>query len=193
MQPGRHDHSPYSDGRTSAESTVSSELRRVCVMGISGAGKSTMAVKLGAAIDAPVFHLDAIYWKTGVAAEPETFRQEQRPLLVQERWVIDGNYSAAGGLQERLTRADAVVYIEVSTLAALRRILWRAIRSPGSSPHGNPAGVSWEFFRWVWSWHRKHSNLLETVREGLGGKPLFVLRSRSDADALLDRLHHQPA
>jgi dephospho-CoA kinase len=39
---------------------ASQPLRRVAVMGMPGSGKSTFAVQLGDALEAPVFPLDAV-------------------------------------------------------------------------------------------------------------------------------------
>jgi adenylate kinase family enzyme len=131
-------------------------LRRVAVLGTPGAGKSTFAVALGRAIDAPVFHLDAIHWKPGwVEADRDEFRARQRELLGLERWVLDGNYSSRG-LAERLARADVAVVLAVTRRSALWRVVRRSLRHRGTTRpdlgSGNPERVSVEFLRWVWNW-----------------------------------------
>src|SRR5215213_9520835 len=97
-------------------------------MGMAGAGKSTLAVALGRAIGAPVHHLDAHYWKPGwVASSPDELRQAVLELVVQDSWVIDGNYWKAA-LEERLERADAVVVMTVPRRLAMWRIVRRSLR-----------------------------------------------------------------
>jgi len=58
-------------------------LRRVVILGCSGAGKSTFARALGAKLEAPVTHLDALFWRPGwVEPEPEAFRSAVATVLV---------------------------------------------------------------------------------------------------------------
>jgi hypothetical protein len=45
--------------------------------------------------------------------------------------------------------------------------------------------VSWEFIRWVWGWKRNHPEFVDSLRETLRDRPLFVVRSRRDAEDLL--------
>jgi hypothetical protein len=50
-------------------------MRRVVILGCSGAGKSTFARALGARLGVPVVHLDALFWRPGwVEPENKAFR-----------------------------------------------------------------------------------------------------------------------
>ncbi|WP_229907829.1 hypothetical protein [Amycolatopsis oliviviridis] len=46
-------------------------MRRIMVVGCSGAGKSTFSRRLGAALDLPVTHLDRLYWRPGWTPAPD--------------------------------------------------------------------------------------------------------------------------
>jgi adenylate kinase family enzyme len=165
-------------------------LRRVAVLGMAGAGKSTLAAKLGEALDARVFHLDAVYWKLGwVAAEREDFRVRHAALLELERWVLDGNY-AWGGRPERLARADAVVVLTVARRTALWRVVRRSLRHHGTTRadlgEGRPERVSPSFLRWVWNWPRTHPDFVEHIRREAAGTPVVVLRTAADAERFVE-------
>ena len=41
------------------------EAKRILILGCGGAGKSTLARRLGAATGLPVVHLDGLYWQPG--------------------------------------------------------------------------------------------------------------------------------
>ena len=69
-------------------------MERIIIIGCGGAGKSTLARKLGEVLDLPVVHLDKLFWKPGWV---ETSREEFDALLAMElakdKWIMDGNFN----------------------------------------------------------------------------------------------------
>lgn len=99
-------------------------MKRIMIIGAAGAGKSTAARMIGAALDLPVYHMDReVYWLPGWIERPE---DERRALVAEiaakEAWVFEGNYSST--FQVRRDRAQMLIWLD--TPALLR--LWRAIR-----------------------------------------------------------------
>ncbi|MQA94958.1 MAG: topology modulation protein [Streptosporangiales bacterium] len=102
-------------------------MKKVAVVGSCGSGKSYLARALGEILDAPVIHLDAIYYNEAWNELPmERFAEIQRELVAGPSWVIDGNYNAT--LPIRLGTCDTVVLMDVSSTAALYGLLSRRIR-----------------------------------------------------------------
>ena len=65
------------------------DCQRILVLGHCGAGKSTLAVQLGAALGLPVVHLDRLNWLPGWrAASRFEFGMRLREAVAGERWVI---------------------------------------------------------------------------------------------------------
>lgn len=99
---------------------------RICIMGPSNSGKSTLAQAIGAARDLPVIHLDPLHhhpntdWEPRPAAE---FLALHDAAIGTERWVMDGNYSRC--LPQRLARATGVILLDVPTMTSLMRYLAR--------------------------------------------------------------------
>jgi adenylate kinase family enzyme len=158
-------------------------------MGIAGGGKSTAAAALGHALGLPVFHLDAIHWRTGRPCDPAELHAEVLRLIAQDRWVIDGNYLTSG-LADRLQRAEAVVVVEASRSKALWRVTGRYLRQRlgRGGDHGNPPKLSPGFVRWIWNWPRNHPNLITTLKEQAPGTPVAVVGSREDLCRLIGEL-----
>ncbi|KDR73707.1 hypothetical protein GALMADRAFT_228160 [Galerina marginata CBS 339.88] len=66
--------------------------RRIQVVGHAGAGKSVFSEKLAAAIQAPVVHLDPIFWsKDWVSTPVEEAQSIVREHVKKPDWVVDGN------------------------------------------------------------------------------------------------------
>ena len=89
------------------------EAKRILILGCGGAGKSTLARRLGAATGLPVVHLDGLYWQPGwVAMERAAWRRTVENEIAKDAWIIDGNFGSS--LELRLSRAQAAVYLDYS-------------------------------------------------------------------------------
>jgi adenylate kinase family enzyme len=94
---------------------------------MAGAGKSTFSRALSAKTGLPVIHLDVYFWKPGwVKPSEDDWRDKQRSLLAGEEWIADGNYHAT--LEDRLERADTVVFLDTPWWVCARRAFVRGVR-----------------------------------------------------------------
>ena len=74
------------------------EAKRILILGCGGAGKSTLARRLGAATGLPVVHLDGLYWQPGwVAMERAAWRRTVENEIAKDAWIIDGNFGLFPG------------------------------------------------------------------------------------------------
>ena len=171
-------------------------VRRVSIIGSGGAGKSTLAARVGARTGLPVVHLDARYWRAGWTPTPaDEWRHAVGALIAAPAWVMDGNYG--GTLDLRLAASDTVVFLDLPRVVCLWRIVRRALRWRGRSrpdmAPGCPETLSWEFVRWVWSYPRTRR---PGVLRRLGALPattrVAVLRSQRAVDAWVDALEARP-
>src|SRR5882672_9887709 len=91
-------------------------MRRVLVMGNSGAGKSTFARALGAKTGLPVWHIDQLFWLPGwVQAPTSEYVARLDAVLAREQWIIDGTNSTT--FDRRMPRADAIIWLKRSRVA----------------------------------------------------------------------------
>lgn len=98
---------------------------RVMVVGSPGAGKSTLARRLGMSTGLPVYHLDDEYWGPDWSRPgSDAWLDRLRQLTDAERWIIDGNYLPTAGL--RAQRATAAVLVDAPTVLSVIRVLRRA-------------------------------------------------------------------
>jgi adenylate kinase family enzyme len=109
---------------------------RVLVIGLAGAGKSTLSRALAARTGLPVIHLDVHYWKPGWVRPSESeWRDKQRDLLRGPAWIADGNDPET--LDLRLERADTVILVETPWWLCASRAFLRGLRKPvGEMPVG---------------------------------------------------------
>jgi adenylate kinase family enzyme len=101
-------------------------VRRVVVLGVSGAGKTTFAAALALKLRVRHIELDALHWEPNwVMAELEVFRDRVARAVAADAWVADGNYSKARDLV--WTRADTAVWLDYSFALAFARLVRRTL------------------------------------------------------------------
>ena len=167
-------------------------MERIAIIGSGGAGKSTVARRLGAILGIEMIHLDALYWQPGWVETPaDVWRARMIELVRAERWILDGNYGATMDL--RLAAADTVVFLDLPRLTCLRRALarWALSRRrsrPDMAP-GCPERMTWDFVEWIWTYPRKgRDRVLRALDDFAGEAQVIRLRSDRDVQTFLQSL-----
>jgi len=162
------------------------------VIGISGAGKTTLSRRLAAALSLPLIELDLFHWQPGWQGLPsEEWRDRVRTLVDAEEWVMDGNYS--GTFDIRMPRAQAIVWLDYEPLRCIRRVAVRTVgnwgRPRAGLPEGCPERFDPEFLRYIWGFRKNHRPKLERALADFGGNArLFRLTRDSEWERLVASL-----
>ncbi len=166
-------------------------MERILIIGCGGAGKSTLAQKLGKKLDLPVVHLDSIFWLPGwVEMDRDTFDERVRQELQKDRWIIDGNYNRT--MPERLQYCDTVIYLDFSRFACLYGIFKRLLTNIGKTrPDMGPGckeKVDWEFVKWVWNFNKNKRERYYRMLNEAEGIETIVLKNRRMVNRFLKEL-----
>jgi adenylate kinase family enzyme len=103
-------------------------VRRVSVIGVSGAGKTTVGRAIADALDLPFLELDGVYHQPGwTELPPDRFRASVALFVAGDGWVVDGNYTASGALDLVWENADTVVWLDLPRRVAVRQVAGRTI------------------------------------------------------------------
>lgn len=102
-------------------------LKRICIVGCSGAGKTTLGRDLALRLNVAAVDLDELNWlpnwQSRSAAE---FGALLDPVLEKEGWVISGNYGAVR--PQIWSRTQAVVWLDYNFSVVMGRLLRRTLR-----------------------------------------------------------------
>lgn len=125
---------------------------RICILGPSNSGKSTLAQAIGRKCGLPAIHLDQLfhYPNTDWQPRPEAeFLDLHDQAIQQDRWVMDGNYTRS--LDQRLERATGLILLDVSTAISLFRYFRRTWfeRDRRGALEGGQDSVKWQMIRHI--------------------------------------------
>ncbi len=167
-------------------------MKKIIVIGSSGAGKSTFARRFGAATEIEVVHLDKLYWKPGWIEPSE---DEWKAILVEalkgDSWIIDGNYS--GTIEMRVAACDTVIFLDLPPVVCVYRILKRVAVHYGKNRPAMAEGCNeqfdWKFLVWVWNYPQRSKPVIEKVLEKYKDEKTIVrLNSKKAVENFLANL-----
>ncbi len=133
-------------------------MKKILVLGSSGAGKSVLSAELGKRLGLKVIYLDVYFWRRGWVETPlREWRGIVDALLVGDEWVMDGNYNDT--LPQRIAVADTVVFLDFSRYLCI----WRAVRRWFTWRNRRRADLAdgcyedfdLAFYRWIWDFPKK--------------------------------------
>jgi len=125
---------------------------RICILGPSNSGKSTLAVAIARKRGVKVVHLDQLHHLPDTDWQPrpvDEFRVLHDDAIAGEQWVMEGNYSAY--MPQRFLRATGVILLDVSTPVSLfryiRRTLFEANRA--GALEGGHDSIKWSMLHYI--------------------------------------------
>lgn len=191
---------PDGEGRTVVEDAAAlSHCRRVLVMGCNGAGKTTFARRLGAALGIDVVHLDSLLFRQGWEFTPrDEFVRLQESVVSREHWIIDGNCLST--FDVRAGWAEAVIVFDlpaaVCVLRTLRRTLQYLGRSRPDLPDDCVERLDAGYMRFVWRVFTFHRHFMPRVERCVAttapGTLVVRIRSSRVAHDVLRALENRP-
>jgi adenylate kinase family enzyme len=153
--------------------------QRIIIVGGSCAGKSTLGVRLAAALTAPFVELDALAWRPNWQPAPdEEFTRQILAATAGDRWVVAGNYNKHT-MSTAWPRADTVIWLDFPLALVLWRIVRRSwVRSRSKELlWGTNTERFWRQFR-LWS---DESLIRYTVRTHRGRRKFYLDAMQTDA------------
>ncbi|MEV7442834.1 topology modulation protein [Streptomyces sp. NPDC091204] len=163
---------------------------RLALIGCGGSGKTYLSKQLAQHTNAPLTHLDAVYyddeWNT---IDKDKFAAIQEELVQAPSWVIEGNY--AGTLPIRLHAADTVIFLDIPPAVCLWGIAQRRLRYGGgqNDATGVYDRITWNFIKYVWGYRKTMApRVRELIKEHATGATVHTVTSRRQARALLAHL-----
>ncbi len=145
-------------------------MERILIIGLPGAGKTTLARQIARDLGVPHIEADRLFWTADRQQDPE-FRNKVRRGTEGKAWVFEGHFTKARDLV--LPLADAVVWIDPPFAVVLFRFLKR--RFEDASRPGT--------LRWLLSHRRASLAAFRSAFQEASSAGVFTLRIQSGSGA----------
>ena len=167
-------------------------MKKVLVIGSSGAGKSTFARRLGKITGIEIVHLDKLHWKPNwTEPSKEEWRIVVENLVKRDSWILDGNFSST--MKIRVAACDTVVFLEMPRVVCIWRVLKRiVVYRRGERPdmaEGCGEKFDWTFIKWIWNYPKQSKPKIESILEQYRNeKTIIYLKSNQEIENFLCKI-----
>jgi len=123
---------------------------RICIIGCSSSGKSTLASVLSDKTKIPLYHLDLLAHKPNTNWERVSneilITEHNKIITTHKKWIIEGNYSVC--MEKRFSNATSVIWLDLSSISNVFRYIIRSIKKDPKRP-GKLRGAKKEWNIWL--------------------------------------------
>ena len=161
-------------------------MKKILVIGSSGAGKSTFSRRLGKITGLPIIHLDVLHWKPNwTEPDKEEWEKTVAEALKGDRWIMDGNFS--GTMEMRMRACDTIIFVDLPRALCVYRI-WKRIvtyhrETRPDMATGCDEKFDWEFTKWVWNFPKRSKPKIEALLRRFENEKFIIrLKSRKEVE-----------
>lgn len=175
-------------------------MKKIVIIGSSGAGKTTLARKLSKLLDIPHTELDSIYNQANWSAiERDEFIKQVSAITAKDEWILCGNYYSKLG-KEVWQKADTVIWCDYPFATVFSRLIKRTMHRSFTRQelwNGNHESIKKSFFSkesiilWMltsWQKQKKRYSKLFAEPSQFPNTQLVRLRNSRDTNDLLQQI-----
>lgn len=169
------------------------KANRICIIGGSGTGKTTLSKNLGQVLNIPICHIDGLHHTENWGINNREERDKKILDFTRKRkWIMDGTYSST--LKERIQKADFVIFLDYSLLSRLNGILKRYFKNHGKEKEEIPGckeRLSFVLLKSAFKFHGKLRKKILPILEECHHTNILVFKNRKQLNEWYEKEFHK--
>ncbi len=165
-------------------------MKKIVVVGCPSSGKTTLAKDLSVLLNIPIYHLDKIFWTREGHLKQDVFIAEQENMMLEDKWIIDGNFMKSKSYIMRLNNADTIIFFAFSKVVIYWRLFKRFIKyfnklRPDMGGE-KKFHIDWSLLKFIWNYPTK-----EEYKKIIGyseTKKVFIIHNLKEEKSFLSNL-----
>lgn len=163
-------------------------MQKIIIIGISGTGKTKLAIELSNLLKIPIVHYDELVWaEKWQEINEKIVEQKINNIVKNDKWIIEGFIHPAAKI--RLENAELVIYLDYSGLQAVIGGLQRWWQYRGKNRPEMASGcieeLNWNYLKVMWK--RNERTEIEEAIEGFENK-IIRLKTRKEVDNFIAKI-----
>lgn len=174
---------------------------RITVLGVSGAGKTTLCTQLSSLRGLPYVEIDGLYHGENWVPRPE-FLDDVKGFLAGGRWVVEWQYSVARPIIT--PQVQVAIWLDLPTRTAMWQLTKRTVhrwlsKDPLWNGNREPGPAKWwrrdddNILYWGWITRNKYRDAPLSLAELGATQDLVLVRLRSRSEVRSWLAHQQQA
>ena len=161
-------------------------MKKIVVLGCSGSGKSTFALRLHDLTGLPLYHLDNIWWKPDrTHISREEFDRRLDDILNDDRWILDGDYSRT--YEKRIAACDTVFFLDYTEEICMDGIIGRIGKERRDIPWTENK-LDPELVKLVKDYETQNKPVLIELFRKYADKDIVTFHTRDEADNMIKKI-----
>jgi len=164
-------------------------MKKILIIGCSGAGKSYLARKLRDILHIDLYYLDCLYWKENwTSIEKEEFDKKLDEILIKDSFIIDGNYKRT--LERRVIASDTIIYLDYDNLFCLNEVYKRNGKEREDLPYElyKTEVVDDEFRTYIENFNDVERPKIYNILSKYPDKKIMIFKNRDELNKWVDEL-----
>jgi adenylate kinase family enzyme len=163
---------------------VTSNKKKIHIIGSVGSGKTTLAKKLSYMLNIPYYEIDNIVWKRtpngDIRNKPEERDKILKEIITSDSWIVEGVHSEEW-MMESFKHTDVILFLYPHNSIRIYRIIKRFIRQKIGIEESNykpTLKIFFKMFRWNNQFEERTPSILKKL--DIYNEKLTILKNNNE-------------
>lgn len=164
------------------------------VMGCSGGGKSSLAIRLSKISGLRLIHMDKFYYHPNwMMCNKDDIIKNVLKVIEGDGWVFDGNHSSTHDV--RAQKSQMIIWVDIARWRCIYNVILRSWHYRGQTRPDMAEGcneqLTWDFIKFIWNFkYRGNVKIAKVMDDNKHRLVVFRLKNYVEIDVFVERFEN---